>query len=148
MTLTKTLALGLIAGAAALGGCVDHYYDNGYYGRGIATGYYAGPVGYGADYYGGYGYPAYGFYNNWYYPGYGAFVFDRGGHRRPWNDDERAHWQYRGEWRGNHLYANGRFDKRRDKAYALDRDAAFRNYRSGGGAPHGQEHRGDDHRRP
>ena len=150
MTVSRTLTLGLVAAAAALGGCADHYYDNGYYGRGIATGYYAGPVGFGADYYAGYGYPAYGFYNDFYYPGTGIYVFDRFGHRRPWNDDERAHWQARGDWRGNHLYANGGVDKRRDQAYALDRDAAFRNFRQGGGRPNGGQHGGErphgDHR--
>lgn len=148
MTFRTTLTLGLLAASAALAGCTDSYYDNGYYGRGIATGYYAGPVGYGVDYYGGYGYPRYGVYNDFYYPGYGAIVFDRYGHRRPWNDAERAHWQYRGDWRGNHLYQNGRFDKRRDHAYAIDRDAAYRNFRSGGSGQHATGPRGDEHRRP
>ena len=146
MTFSKTLAFGVVAATAVLGGCADSYYDNGYYGRGIATGYYSGPVGFGADYYAGYGYPGYGFYNDFYYPGYGVYVFDREGHRREWNENERAHWAARGEWRENHLMAGGRYDKRRDHAYIADRDAAFRNYRHAG-PPGGNEHRGEGERR-
>lgn len=144
MKLTTILAFGVAA--AALGGCADSYYDNGYYGRGIATGYYAGPVGFGADYYAGYGYPGYGFYNDFYYPGYGAYVFDRAGHRREWNEAERAHWATRGQWQNNHLMNNGHFDKRRDHAYVADRDAGFRNYRRSG-PPGGNEHRAEGQRR-
>ena len=122
---TNPIRLGLLAAAAALavglGGCAD-----GYYGGGVATGYYSGPVGYGADYYGGVGYPAYGVYNDFYYPVTGVYVFDRGGHRREWNEDERRH------FRGNHLTQNGRFDGRRDHAYVADRNAGFRSFRQGG----------------
>ncbi len=132
--------------AAALGGCADDYYSGG-----VATGYYTGPVGYGYDYYAGYGYPSYGWFGDFYYPGYGVYVFDRYGHRRGWNDDERRHWEYRGDgWRGNHLYAGNRgFDARRDRAYMADRAAAFRGYRNGPqggpqGGPRGGEHRGGE----
>ncbi len=139
------LKLGLLAGAvllaAGLGGCADDYYAGG-----VATGYYTGPVGYGAEYYAGYGYPAYGWYNDFYYPGYGIYVFDRYGHRRAWRDEEREHWAYRGNgWRGSHLYGDHGFDARRDRAYMADRNAAFRSYR-GGGQPGGGEHRDGGHR--
>ncbi len=146
------IGLALVAGAATLGGCAGDYY-----GGGVATGYYDGPVGYGYDYYGGLGYPGYGYFNNYYYPGYGTFVFDRGGHRRAWNDAERAHWAYRGNgWRGNHLYGDRGFEARRDHAYMADRQTSFRNYRSGfdgpraGGSqrPNGQRPGGGDRRRP
>lgn len=135
MMIGKRVRLGLVvASLAALGGCADGYYGGGYGGGvGYASSYYSGPYGYGGDYYGGLGYPSYGLYNNFYYPGYGSYVFDRGGHRRGWNDDERGHWQHRGEYRGNHLMQNGRFDARRDRAYAADRGAGFRNFRQGGG---------------
>lgn len=158
MTLRKTLTFGAIAVAAvALSGCVDGYYGGGYGYGGVATGFYAGPVGYGGDYYSGYGYPAYGWYNDYYYPGYGSLVFGRYGERRGWNDVERGHWGYRGaggergEWRGNHLYANRGFDARRDQAYMADRATAFRNYRQNGpqrGQPLGGQRHDGDHRRP
>jgi len=140
----RTIALaGAAALAAGLGGCAD-----GYYGGGVATGYYA-PT-YGPDYYVGAGYPAYGWFGDFYYPGYGVYVFDRYGHRRGWNDDERRHWEYRGaNWRGNHLYDGGRYDAHRDRAYMADRSAAFRSYRGGpqgGRAPaQGGHHDGDRH---
>ena len=130
MQISTALRGALIAGAvAALGGCADGY---GYGGTTVGVGYaggYSGPLGYGADYYGGFGYPGYGLYNNYYYPGSGIYVFDRSGMRRQWNDDERGHWQHRGEFRGNHLMENGHFDARRDQAYAADRGASYRNFR-------------------
>lgn len=153
MTIAKMLRVGLVAGAlAAVGGCADGYYGGGYGGGvGYASGYYSGPVGYGGDYYGGIGYPSYGLYNDFYYPGYGTYVFDTGGHRRLWNDDERGHWQHRGEFRGNHLMQDGRFDANRDHAYVADRGAAYRNFRQGGqgGGDRrgGGERRGNDQRR-
>ncbi|MGI4877672.1 MAG: hypothetical protein ACRYG4_09325 [Janthinobacterium lividum] len=137
----KTLMrLGLVAGAAAaLSAC-------GGYGYGTSVGYasdypaYGGPVGYAGDYYGGFGYPGYGYYNDFYYPGTGIYVFDRSGHRRAWNDAERAHWQNRGEFRGGHLMQNGRFDQRRDRGYMNDRRASYRDFQRqsrGGGGPRG-----------
>ncbi len=143
--MTRTIIrLGLAAGAAAaLAACADDsYYGRGYgYPVGTVGGYYSGPVGYGGEYFAGLGYPTYGFYNDWYYPGYGVYVFDRAGHRRAWNDDERRHWEYHGQMRGNHLMENGRFNRDRDRAYLADRSAAFHNYRQNGGPARGGEHR-------
>ena len=131
----RFIRLGLAAGLAlTVAGCADYYDGNGYYGGGVAYPYYSGPVGYGAGYYGGIGYPSYGVYNDYYYPGQGIYVFDRGGRRREWNDDERRHFEYRGGgYRDNHLRENGRFDDRRDRAYAADRNAGLRAFRQGGG---------------
>lgn len=154
MTIARLLRVALIGGAVAtLGACADGY---GYGGGGVAVGYagYSGPLGYGGDYYGGVGYPSYGFYNDYYYPGSGIYVFDRGGGRRLWNDDERGHWQHRGEYRGNHLYEGNNFDARRDRAYAADRGASYRTFRQtarqgGGQRQPGQQGRpgGGEHRR-
>ncbi|UAJ10169.1 hypothetical protein [Polymorphobacter megasporae] len=150
MTIVKLLRVALIGGAVAtLGACADGYgYGGGGYGGGVAyAGGYSGPLGYGGDYYGGVGYPGYGFYNDYYYPGTGIYVFDRGGRRRAWNDDERNHWQHRGEFRGNHLYQGRQFDARRDRAYMADRGASYRSFRQsarqgGGGRPQGQQGHG------
>jgi hypothetical protein len=151
MTRATLIRLGLIAGvAAAVAGCSDGYYNNGYYGGGIANPYYAGPVGYGAEYYGGIGYPAYGVYNDFYYPGSGIYVFDRDGRRREWNEDERRHWEYRGNnFHGSHLMENGHYVAQRDRAYHADRAAGYQSFRQGGGQgghPQGGHHDGDRHR--
>ncbi len=140
MSIAKLLRVAFIGGAVAtLGACADGYYGGGYGGGVAYAGGYSGPLGYGGDYYGGVGYPGYGYYNDYYYPGTGIYVFDRGGRRRSWNDDERNHWQHRGEYRGNHLYQGRQFDARRDRAYTADRGASYRafrqNARQGGGQP-------------
>jgi hypothetical protein len=153
MNIVTAFRAALIAGAVTtLGACADGY-GYGYGGTSIGAGYaggYSGPLGYGGDYYGGFGHPGYGYYNDYYYPGAGIYVFDRGGQRRQWNDDERGHWQHRGEYRGNHLMQNGRFDARRDQAYAADRGATCRGFRQGarqggdrqgGGRPGSVQHR-------
>lgn len=92
-------AVGLVGVLAALGGC----YDDGYYGGvSVGTGYYGG--GYYDDYWGP-GYYRPGFYGGWYdgfyYPGSGYYVYDRGGHRRRWNDGQRRYWEGRREARGD-----------------------------------------------
>ena len=120
MTMVKRmLAASALGASLLLGGC---YYDDYGYG-GVNAGYgsggygydngYAGGYGYDDGYYGGgYGYPgSYGWYGDFYYPGTGFYVFDRGGHRRRWNDDQRRYWEsHRGDhgnngrpggWRGN-----------------------------------------------
>nr|WP_295661927.1 hypothetical protein [Polymorphobacter sp.] len=153
MNIVSMLRVALVGGTlATLGACADGYgYGGGGYGGGVGyAGGYSGPLGYGGDYYGGVGYPGYGFYNDYYYPGSGIYVFDRGGHRRQWNDEERGHWQHRGEYRGNHLYQGRQFDARRDRAYAADRGASYRTFRQtarqggggGGMRPQGQPGRG------
>ena len=93
-----------LAGAVALGGCA---YDDGYYGGvSVGSGYYGG--GYYDDYYGpgyygsGYYGPGYGWYGDYYYPGSGYYVFDRGGRRHRWNDDQRRYWEGRRNERGDH----------------------------------------------
>lgn len=120
----------VVGAAAALTGCGYGYggggigYSSDY---AVTAGY--GGLGYGGDYYGGLGYPGYGYYNNFYYPGTGIYVYDRGGHRRRWTDDERSHWQPRGDYRANRLYQNGGYDRNRDRAYSADRRAAMNNFR-------------------
>lgn len=146
MTIARLLRVTVIGGTlATLAACAGGY---GYGGGGVGVGYasgYSGPLGYGGDYYGGIGYPGYGYYNNFYYPGTGIYVFDRGGRRRAWNAAERAHWQSRGGYRGNHLYQGRTFDARRDRAYAADRGASYRAFRQSarqGGERQGQQGRG------
>ena len=98
---TAFLAVGA---ALSLGAC--GYYDG--YGGGVSVGYSGGYYDdYYDPYYGGGGYydPYYGgsygrnygsWYNNFYYPGYGVYVFDRGGRRYSWNDDQRRYFEGRG----------------------------------------------------
>jgi hypothetical protein len=156
MNIVSLLRFALVGGTlATLGACADGYgYGGGGYGGGVGyAGGYSGPIGYGGDYYGGVGYPGYGFYNDYYYPGSGIYVFDRGGQRRQWNDEERSHWQHRGEYRGNHLYQGKQFDARRDRAYAADRGASYRTFRQtarqgGGGGQRGQGQPGRGGGRP
>lgn len=100
----KFLAAISLAGAVALGGCA---YDDGYYGGvSVGSGYYGG--GYYDDYYGpgyygsGYYGPGYGWYGDYYYPGSGYYVFDRGGRRHRWNDDQRRYWEGRRGQQGDH----------------------------------------------
>lgn len=146
MQVKSLVRLALIAAAAtSLSACYDGYYGGG--GVGYASTYsgYGGPVGYGGDYYGGFGYPGYGYYNDVYYPGYGVYVFDRGGHRREWREDERRHWDHGGDFRGGRLAQNGRVDVARDHGYMRDRQASFQNYQResrGGGQGWGGQGRG------
>ena len=92
----RKVAIGLaLASAFALGGCYDDGYGYGGVNAGYGycdDGYYGGGPGY---YAGGYGYPGYGWYNGFYYPGTGFYVYDRGGNRRRWNDDDRRYWDGR-----------------------------------------------------
>lgn len=96
-------ALGLV-GAFGLGGCA---YDDGYgySGVNVGAGYYGG----GAydPYWGGGGFgPGLGWYDGFYYPGNGYYVYDRGGRRHRWNDNQRRYWEARRhadrgrDWRG------------------------------------------------
>jgi len=81
----------VVACSALLGGCVTDTYGYG------PSGYYDGGY-YGGGYYGGidYGYgPAYGWYGDFYYPGSGIYVYDRGGRRSRWTDDQRRYWSDR-----------------------------------------------------
>ena len=153
--LVKTfLRIALITGAAAgLSACADYGYDGTYGSVGVGYAGYSGPVGYGGDYYGGLGYPGYGYFNDFYYPGYGGYVFDRGGHRREWNEDERRHWAhgndghrdgYRGEEHGR-LAQAGQFDRGRDRGFLADRQQSYRNFQQqarGGGQGRGDQGRG------
>ena len=100
----RFLAAISLAGAVALGGCA---YDDGYYGGvSVGSGYYGG--GYYDDYYGpayygsGYYGPGYGWYGDYYYPGSGYYVYDRGGRRHRWNNDQRRYWEGRRNERGDH----------------------------------------------
>src|SRR5207253_3089057 len=78
----RAAAIAVMAAGLALSGCM---YGDGYYG-GVEAG---GGYGYGYDepFYDGYT-PAYGWYGDYYYPGTGFYVFDRGGKRHQWNDDQ------------------------------------------------------------
>jgi hypothetical protein len=109
------LAILVLAGSAALGGCAYGYGDYGPYGGmsvgvGYGSGYggygyggyydpygYGGYNGYGGYGYGGYGYgdPYFGWYDNYYYPGTGYYVYDQ--YRRPhvWSNTQRQYWTQR-----------------------------------------------------
>ena len=56
--------------------------------------------GYGSYYGGSYGAygsgPNYGWYDDYYYPGNGYYVYDRGGTRHRWNQNQRRYWESRG----------------------------------------------------
>jgi len=116
------LALLVLAGSAALGGCAYGYGSGGYgpyggmsVGVGYGSGYYDGYGGYGyggyggygsyynSGYYGGYGDPYFGWYDGFYYPGTGIYVYDRDRHRHRWSDSQRRHW----EDRRNHAHRDG-----------------------------------------
>ena len=122
----KLLAAMSLAGAVALGGCA---YDNGYYGGVSAGSGYYGGGGYYDDYYGpgGYG-PAYGWYGDYYYPGNGYYVFDRGGRRHRWNDNQRRYWEGRRGDRGDRVGRGERGDHWRG---SLARPEEGRLYRDG-----------------
>jgi len=90
MSTRHILASLAVASALALGACG---YDDGY-----GYGYSRVSVGY------GYAAP-YGWYDGYYYPGSGYWLYDRGGYRHRWNDDQRRYWDGRrgqaGNWRGS-----------------------------------------------
>ncbi|MET0270415.1 MAG: peptidase, partial [Sphingomonas sp.] len=101
----KAMAALALASALALGGC----YDDGYGYGGVSTGYGYGSGLYGGPYAGGYGNaigPGYGWYDGFYYPGNGYYIYDRGGSRHRWNDNQRRYWEGRraglndGRWNG------------------------------------------------
>ena len=174
MTSKSLFRIALIAGGAAgLSACAD-YGSGGTYGS-VGVGYagYDGPVGYGGNYFGGLGYPGYGYFNDYYYPGYGTYVFDRGGHQREWNEDERRHWAHGGDghpdgYRGmehGRVAQAGQFDRNRDRGFMADRQRSFQNFRQqaraggqgrggpqggqrGGGQPGGGQHGGGHDERP
>jgi hypothetical protein len=103
-------------GAGSLAACNEGY---GY--GGVEVGY--GAAGYGPGYcdpywddcYGGYGYgygdPWWGWWGDYYYPGIGFFVYDRGGHRHRWNDDQRHHWEGRRGTYGNRNWNDQRWQR-------------------------------------
>ncbi len=104
----RFLAAISLAGAVALGGCA---YDRGYYGGvNVGSGYYGG--GYYDDFYGPAYYgpgsfgPGFGWYGDYYYPGSGFYVYDRGGRRHRWNNDQRRYWESRRGERGDHWRGN------------------------------------------
>lgn len=171
MQLKNGICVAMIAGAAAMISACADYGSGGNYGTvGVGFAGYDGPAGFGSDYYGGLGYPGYGYYNDFYYPGYGSYVFDRGGHRREWNESERQHWGhvndghpngYRGLEHGRVAQA-GQFDRGRDRGFMADRQQSYRAFqqqargggqghgapqggRPGGGQPGGGQHGGGDH---
>lgn len=105
----RLLAAMSLVGALAVSGCA---YDDGYgYGGvNVGSGYY-GSGGYGSDYYaGGYG----GWYNDYYYPGSGYYVYDRGGRRHRWNNNQRAYWDARRHDRGDRPGRGQHWDGRGD----------------------------------
>jgi hypothetical protein len=93
----------LLAGAVGLSACA---YDDGYGYGGVSVGYggrgYCDPRWddcYGYDSY-GYGYggaydPWYGWWGGYYYPGIGIYIYDQGGRRYRWNDNQRRYWEGR-----------------------------------------------------
>ncbi|MDB5698902.1 MAG: hypothetical protein JWN69_1706 [Alphaproteobacteria bacterium] len=105
----------VLAASCSLAACA---YDDGYgyggmsvgYGGGYYGDYYDGYGDYYDPYYGGYGYPSsYGWFGGYYYPGNGYYVYDRGGRRQRWDDNQRRHWegqrdhaQRDGNWNGGH----------------------------------------------
>jgi hypothetical protein len=100
MTSIKRAApLAALVSALALGGCT---YDGAGYG-GVNVGYGSGY--YYDDYpYGSYDYAPYGWYDGYYYPGNGYWLYDRGGSRHRWSDNQRRYWEQRrdhgGKWDG------------------------------------------------
>jgi hypothetical protein len=106
----------IAAGAAGLAACADEGYGG--YGS-MSVGY--GPAGgycdpYRGDCYGGYGYgdyyggdPWYGWYGDYYYPGVGFYVYDRGGRRHRWSDNDRRHWEGRRGAYGNRNWNDQRW---------------------------------------
>ena len=99
----KLAGIGLaLASALTLAGCYDDGYGYGGVSVGYGSGGYYGYPGY-YDYYPGY----YGWYDGFYYPGSGYYIYDRGGHRRQWDDNHRRYWEGRREaWR-NHQGGTG-----------------------------------------
>jgi hypothetical protein len=93
---TSILRLGLVAAAAlTIAGCST--YDRYGYGGvsiGYGGGYYSPYYAYDFD-------PYFGWYDGYYYPGAGSYLYDRGGSRYRWNDNQRRYWQSRrGSYRG------------------------------------------------
>ena len=132
----RTAALALAAGLS-LSACV---YDDGYGYGGVSVGYGAGYGGYYDDYYDpyyggghyssgyGYGYPRYSgysglWYNNFYYPGTGYYVFDRGGRRYRWNDDQRRYFE------GRNYRIRDREDRQDFRQFRREGRQDFREYR-------------------
>jgi hypothetical protein len=95
----KLAGAGLIlASTLALTGC----YDDGYGYSGVSVGYGSGGYyGYDDPWYRGYG-PYYGWYDGYYYPGQGYWLYDRGGNRHRWSDQQRRYWEGRHEQWRNH----------------------------------------------
>lgn len=100
MLRARVLSIGLLALAAVgVSACADQYaygrapgYDN--YAVGGYDQYWGDPYGY-RNVPVGYVGTGFGWYGNYYYPGNGAYVYDRRGARRAWNNNQRAYWQPR-----------------------------------------------------
>jgi hypothetical protein len=77
----------IIAATAAFGlsGCATDNFGYGGLSAGYGNGYYSGN-------------PYSGWYDDFYYPGSGYYVYDRGGRRHSWNNNQRRYWEGR---RGN-----------------------------------------------
>lgn len=82
--LLKPIGAALLAASAlTLSGCMGDDYG---YGGGVS-------LGYGGGYYGGD--PYWGWNDGYYYPGSGYYIYDRGGRRYSWNDNQRRYWEGR-----------------------------------------------------
>jgi hypothetical protein len=150
-TLVLTGALGLSACAYGDGygyGGISAGYGNAGYGR---SGYcdpnfedcygYGGYGGYGTGY-AGYGDPWYGWYGDYYYPGVGFYVYDSGGRRHRWSDNDRRYWEsrrgtYQGRnwndqrwqrWDGYRNRDSATTGNRGDRNWQRDRTTSDRNW--------------------
>jgi hypothetical protein len=108
------------AGAISLSACA---YEEGYGGYGgVSVGYrggdYCDPRWDGCYGYGDYGYgddgaydPWYGWWGGYYYPGTGFYIYDQGGRRYRWNDNQRRYWEGRRQNYGNRDWNDRRWER-------------------------------------
>ena len=100
------------AAALGLGACSTGYgYGGGFGGGGVRysnayDGFYGDPFGYQSVPY-GYAGSGFGWAGDYYYPGNGAFVYDRGGHRRLWSGGQQRYWQQQ-YWQHQYWQQQGR----------------------------------------
>ncbi|HEX4735997.1 MAG TPA: hypothetical protein VH331_00385 [Allosphingosinicella sp.] len=137
-------------GAAGLAACNEGYgyggMEVGYgaraYGPGYCDPYWEdcyGAYGYG---YGGYGDPWWGWWGDYYYPGIGFYVYDRGGHRYRWNDNQRHYWEGRRGGYGNRNWNDQRWQNWNGFRQGNNGGHSW----SGGSHPSGGSHASGGHR--
>jgi len=101
----------LAAATAAIGltGCVTDDYGYGSVGLGYGSGYY-------------------GWYDDFYYPGTGYYIYDRGGRRHRWSDDQRRYWEARrGTRHGGANWSDYRRGRTQGQQWTPEQREAWRN---------------------